>query len=321
MPPGQQLDEVNGVELPFVETGKETVKIIYIAGGGHSGSTILSAILGTVPEIFNAGEVKFYNDHKNQHLKIWGYIQNKCTCGKNANECPYWQDVANRLEKEPAIFHYLGLKGRISTFLKILTPWHHIKRKTTSSDEYKLFKAMLESARREKPNATYIVDASKSVARLMRLCAEPGLEIKVVFVVKDGISFANSYRAAYKKGYFRWIVQWLVNNFLTLTFLVKQKIDYYHLSFPAFIDNPDKHFAEIGKLLGIAFPKNTLEMVPKTGFHIRAGNPGRFKIRDFSGLAPRDSQKPAVNKISGWLAAAFVYPFNRWWVYGPTKKT
>jgi len=62
------------------------IRVLYIAGEGHSGSTFLDIMLGNHPDVFGAGELS--------NLPRGGWIDNEyCTCGRQANDCPFWSYV------------------------------------------------------------------------------------------------------------------------------------------------------------------------------------------------------------------------------------
>ncbi len=63
------------------------VPIIYIAGSGHSGSTLLDLLLGSHSQIESVGEVYKYLDPQ-RRMRIL-----RCTCGATIDECAYWQSV------------------------------------------------------------------------------------------------------------------------------------------------------------------------------------------------------------------------------------
>ena len=68
------------------DTAAAPIKVIYIAGWGRSGSTILDGILGQVPGLVSVGEIKF----------LWerGYLQNRrCSCGEPFRSFPFWTEV------------------------------------------------------------------------------------------------------------------------------------------------------------------------------------------------------------------------------------
>jgi len=54
-------------------------KVIYIAGLGHSGSTILDMSLGTLPGVVGLGELKTLIDNQSRER----HYSSLCSCGKN----------------------------------------------------------------------------------------------------------------------------------------------------------------------------------------------------------------------------------------------
>src|ERR1017187_271195 len=57
--------------------------VLYIAGTGRSGSTLLASVLGEVEGVFAAGEVRY----------LWqrGLVEGRlCGCGVPVRECPSW---------------------------------------------------------------------------------------------------------------------------------------------------------------------------------------------------------------------------------------
>src|SRR5688572_19952802 len=67
--------------------------VLYIAGTGHSGSTVLSFILNTHPEIFAIGEMHappFPADRPSERM---------CSCGETVVNCPFFSSMEERLEK------------------------------------------------------------------------------------------------------------------------------------------------------------------------------------------------------------------------------
>ena len=71
----------------------DKVKVIYIAGEGRSGSTLLERILGQHNKIFAAGEL----------IHIWerSFMENQlCSCGKSFYECEVWKDIISNFRKK-----------------------------------------------------------------------------------------------------------------------------------------------------------------------------------------------------------------------------
>lgn len=67
----------------------DRIKVLYIAGWGRSGSTILEKILGQIKGFFAAGEL----------YSIWdrGLLKNRyCSCGNPFNKCEVWETIIDR---------------------------------------------------------------------------------------------------------------------------------------------------------------------------------------------------------------------------------
>ena len=63
--------------------------VLYIAGTGRSGSTVLANILGEVDGVFTAGEVRYLWQRGLREGRL-------CGCGVPVRECPVWGDVLTR---------------------------------------------------------------------------------------------------------------------------------------------------------------------------------------------------------------------------------
>lgn len=68
-----------------VDTQK--INVIYIAGCGHSGSTLFDLVLGAHSKIESLGEFyKIFDPVKRAAIK-------DCTCGSELHQCDFWKDV------------------------------------------------------------------------------------------------------------------------------------------------------------------------------------------------------------------------------------
>ena len=67
-------------------------QVIYIAGSGRSGSTLLDIILGNLPGAFSCGELSNI-----VRLKI--KEQEYCSCKKSVGSCSLWSEVYDKWEK------------------------------------------------------------------------------------------------------------------------------------------------------------------------------------------------------------------------------
>ena len=79
------------------------VQVLYIAGTGRSGSTLLAGILGQVDGIFNAGEVRYIWDR--------GLLANRlCGCGRQFRDCPVWDEILVEAGSPDARSEWPGLR-------------------------------------------------------------------------------------------------------------------------------------------------------------------------------------------------------------------
>lgn len=96
---------------------------VYIAGRGHSGSTMLDAMLGNAPGIESVGEL----------VSGMGRYDEQCSCGRPFRVCPYWEhvraDFSRRTDRswDEAVALSKG-QAHIKAFPKTLiarpvTPW------------------------------------------------------------------------------------------------------------------------------------------------------------------------------------------------------
>ena len=225
----------------------ERIKVLYILGGGHSGSTVLSLIIGAAPEVINAGELKFYSRHSDRNFSRWKEVENRCTCGEEAVSCPFWAEVEKispdlEIRYQPGICAYLGtiLSGSRSYYL----------------DDLVLFKNILQTAAVQFPGAKIILDTSKSLPRYLQLRANPDIDVTAIFLVRDGRGYFNSYRKRHQARSFFWLLQWAGINLFALLHLAIGKDHFYWLSYDRFTREPDKYLKEINQLFSIQIPSN-----------------------------------------------------------------
>jgi Sulfotransferase family len=159
--------------------------ILYIAGYGRSGSTILDIILGNHPTIIGVGEVAYLVDE-------WEY--GKCGCGQNYDECSFWKDLfptgpmagtgsaSRKIESLP--------------FLPRLILGHISKAdlEKYNCEQKKLFHYIYRQSGR-----SIVVDSSKSarwcVGRFLALRKLTGYDVFVLHLVRNGEDVLQSLTA------------------------------------------------------------------------------------------------------------------------------
>lgn len=157
------------------------VKILYIAGYGRSGSTMLSAILGAHASVVGVGELTFGHDD-------WSDPQRRCSCGREYSACAFWGEL---LRREPRLLS-ARVAAEVRRVERLASPvwlgpaWVRRARRELYRDiQQRLFSLIVERS-----GKSVVVDASKSArlaaARTLALARLAGHEIYVLHLVRDG---------------------------------------------------------------------------------------------------------------------------------------
>lgn len=165
------------------EPSAAPIKLIYIAGYGRSGSTLLDIALGTQPGIMGAGEVTTLARH------VWPNGE-YCACGARVPDCPTWQPIVAGWQ-DGAVAQFLrdyrrmqerteGLVGRYRRFGDRSRAEH-------AERTVRLFHSMAKVTGR-----SILVDSSKLPGRGFALAGLAGVELFVVHLVRDGRGVAWS---------------------------------------------------------------------------------------------------------------------------------
>lgn len=152
-------------------------KVIYIAGHGHSGSTLLDLIVGSHSRVVSVGEITFTSL---QRLFDLSKREKPCMCGARTSECPLWHEVLLRWEAR-------GI-GQATDILKPASPG-------VTAD---IISDILAVA-----NRPIYAESTKNTTRLAQLLSEPDLDVFVLQILRDpravALSSDRKYGGFYKK--------------------------------------------------------------------------------------------------------------------------
>lgn len=155
-------------------------ELVYIAGYGRSGSTILDILLGNHPLIFGGGELT-------NCFTEWAG-PNRCSCGEIYSDCQFWQQVLAR-SGNASLAQDFGPAYRLTRQIEARSIRPSWVRHTSPAQAYgALWRALFEAIGRTS-GASMIVDSSKSTARCARrsqaLAELCGLDVRLVHLVRD----------------------------------------------------------------------------------------------------------------------------------------
>lgn len=182
------------------------IKLAYILAASHSGSTLLSMLLGSHPRIATVGELKL-------SAKAMGDIDRyRCSCGEFILQCNFWQKIKESMATRGFEFDlvhagtdYLTIESRYAC--RLLGPMH----RGISLESFRDAALWLSPAWRtrlpevHKRNAALVytvseitkseivIDSSKTALRLKYLLRNPELDVKVIRLIRDGRAVALTY--------------------------------------------------------------------------------------------------------------------------------
>lgn len=153
------------------------MRVLYLAGSGRSGSTLVTTALGQIDGFFAAGELRY----------LWqrGLVDNRpCGCGLPLRDCPVWTVIVKDVPPVDPAEVAAGLRERLRMRHRLRVPPH--PHDETLSALYAAIAAHEDGA--------VIVDSSKLPPYGVLLGRLPGVELKVLHLVRDPRAAAFSWR-------------------------------------------------------------------------------------------------------------------------------
>nr|MBA3530930.1 sulfotransferase [Ardenticatenales bacterium] len=166
-------------------------KIVYIAGYGRSGSTILDIILGNHEISISLGEMS--NLPATLAQKDAGAT---CSCGKPLAECPHWQSILSRVDSQVIPDWQLATKIQETvesprSLLRLIRGEYLPGGKHEGvGQQYRQQMQAILAAIASTPEKSLVVDSSKTTwlttgrpLALVKLCH---FDVKVIHLIRDG---------------------------------------------------------------------------------------------------------------------------------------
>jgi sulfotransferase family protein len=271
------------------ENSGNGVKVLYIAGWGRSGSTILSSILGQIDGLFSVGEIRYIWDR--------ALLENRlCGCGSPFRGCPVWAKVLDGAfggAGEMDVDRIIRLRESMRTRHLPLTLFPKGRRVLRSGlVEYAEILGKLYRAVQSTTGSKVIVDSSKFPSYAWALDTVPAIDLYVVHLVRDPRGVAYSWQRRKRQPDTEDLVHmesrdpvesslfWIVWNLATETFWGRFPRRYFRLRYEDFVDEPR---AAVGRILDLlqeeatALPFVGDREVKLTANHTVSGNPNRFQ--------------------------------------------
>jgi hypothetical protein len=301
------------------------LKVLFIAGNGRSGSTLLDSILGQLPGFCAVGEVR----------QIWdeGIVENRlCGCGTPVHDCEVWHAVLDDLTRKSAISgaHLSRLREQLAQTKQLLpmiaTPSRYRRRAVTGLDEFLDATGRLYQAIARVTQSDIIVDSSKWPTYTFLLDLLPEIDLYVLHLVRDPRACAFSWTrgketepgkpiglqtASYTTAY------WLAWNPAIRYFWRRRPDRYRFLRYEDFILQPRPTIESIVDFVGASatdLPFVDDHTVTMAQTHAIAGNSTKFAKGPVR-LRLDDEWRRRMPLGRRWLVTAMTWPLLRRYGY------
>ncbi len=299
------------------KTSVDTTTVVYIAGYGRSGSTLLDLLLGRLDGWFSMGEFRLFWHATRDH---W-----RCGCGADVENCDVWsqvlRDVAPADRERVLALIRTTLRTRRVPGLVVppLLGSHRAARDDLAAILGAVYPAAAKTA-----GARVLVDSSKDPVYGLVLAGVADLRVHVVHLVRDSRAVAWSWQrkrlrpeigstAAYMpvRSAVRTSLDWDLRNGLAHV-LGRRAESYTRLTYESLVRDPDAAVAMVARRVdpGISLVPDPANL----GNHTVAGNPMRFGTGEIS-VTPdmewRDSLDPRDRRV----VSALTWPLRRRYGY------
>lgn len=312
--------------------------IVYIAGYGRSGSTLIDRVLGSYPGVIGCGEIAVILD---RNITDFSNHMAQCPCGRVTGDCPVWSQLIKELEP--------GLGDR-----SVVARWNQIRLRIEGTwglwrlvlpgcgravrEEYReltrrVFGALAESG---SDACTFIIDSSKSgrdtVWRPVGLARLGGYRTLVIHVVRDprGVlwsearherkrsidvstgmpSFKDVERSLSPRNVARVLVGWIVaNTGASVAGALLGRHRYLRLSYEQIASQPGAAFGLMSRFIGLDTPVP----IPNDGADVKVGghqlHGNRMRHLGKVSIRPDDEWKQKLRIIHRVAAIMLTWPW------------
>jgi hypothetical protein len=245
------------------------MKVIYIAGTGHSGSTLLDLMLNAHPEIVSVGELM--NLHRRDNSGNGHHFS--CSCGaRSLEQCGFWSRINERMQSaEGTSIAELGLRSHTNG---------------SGPGAGAIYRAISEIS-----GKAFVVDSSKSPARLAYLMHVNGLDVFPIHLIRN--PKGHVYSMLRKHGGFFKHIFWYEFVHERIRQVLKS-VPHCVVHYEDLVLKPEGTLHSVLKPLGLSFDRRQLLWAEQTK-HLVGGNRMRRSKRSELVLddAWKQSLKPA----------------------------
>lgn len=300
------------------------LRIGYLAGTSHCGSTLTACMADMHPDIVSVGEVV-----PNRKCRRSNSESLACSCGETLANCRLWKEVFCKIKDEGILisfsnwthaYSYLNpllhrlltiyprgrIRRRFQRSMDQLLPLHKNRIKRIDHGNEAFLDALFSIT-----NAEVLFDTSKGAYRLYRLLKNPNIDVRVIRIVRDVRAFvASKKRRGIPASEAAKIWQ---HNQVSLNH-VCGLFDPERILFIRYEDlatDPAHYMQQIHEHLGLQTAETSLTVDP-TQHHV-IGN--RIRTQGTMQIQLNEKWKTALTEREGTLALSIAGPINRQFGY------
>lgn len=290
--------------------------IIYIAGYGRSGSTVLDILLSNHQKIIGLGEVT------SEPLGL--EIKDVCSCGKTLDRCDFYRGIFQSDTIPPfQVRKKMVELCRNIEHRKFFLRW--LFGFVSDREKLEYCKSMYDffGAVKEKSKKNFVVDSSKSAPgasgrplALSRIC---GFDVRVIHIIRDGRavmwSIKKGSNRAFERGdkekirfsTLRAIYGWMTSNLIaSLTGRLLGKEKYLCFFYEDLVKNPLKEITRIGEFLSLDMNELISRLEHGKHFVIDGHRIGGNRLRHGKELTITNKEDwklklPIISKMIFWI--------------------
>lgn len=277
------------------------VGLIFIAGAGHSGSTLLDMILSAHSNIFGTGELYHLGSNENE---------SRCTCGKSYQDCRVWSKILNMTNG----FEFDINRNFIDLFVGKAIYYQNDKsshRKIDANDycnkRRSVYNRLSEIAGKE-----IIIDSSKDINQVELLFNSGGMDISAIHLVRDGRGVVWSYM---KKNcpFFKALRHWVFTNIKIEIVKIRHREKFINIRYSDLAKNTEYVIKEVLSKLELEYEPSMMNF-RAVEQHQLSGNRMRFSRNESEineDLSWKNSMpwryKIIFVLLAGWLNAYYKF--------------
>ncbi len=263
-------------------------RVVFVAGMGRSGSTLLERLLGETAAMAPLGEI----------LHLWkrGVVDNElCGCGNPFRECQFWTEVGElafggweRLD----VGRIRALRGQVdrALLIPVLARRRLPQHTADAMAEYSSYYAALYDAATAVSGRPIVIDSSKQVSLPFCLSWSERIDLKVLHCVRDSRAVAHAWTKTVTRPeandpqarmptYSPAImsVHWTLHN-AGLGLLRRRGVPHLRIRYEDLVTDPACELRRVLDFLGVDSSLSFLRghSAELTPAHTGAGNPMRF---------------------------------------------